>query len=353
MMKTLLFFFFTFFFFTAFAQSGRGSLTFFSDQGAAFIVYINGVQQNKGPQSRVTISGLTQPFYHVKIDFINSRNQSFEKKNVTAADGDERMMSVSYKVRTEQTGKSRLVFYSMLPPSSSKINQETVLKGSTQPDVLINPSDGKPEVSSNEKKATEKKAILSNVSGATISINSNKDLNKAIAKRQDEPKKNEPQKHVEEKRVTNKETVTQQPVKTEKPLTQEKRAEEKPKPDATAAKQGEEVIAPDKKPNAVIERKCNDWPMMTEEFENAKKPILDANTDEKRLAKAKEMAADNCLLVSQISQVASLFSLEKNKLNFVTLAYSATIDKPNFHRLRKLFKDEGIIKQFDSFMKAK
>lgn len=342
-MKKLLFLIFSILSFSSFAQPGTGSLTFFSDQGAAFIVYVNGVKQNSGPQSRVLITGLTQPYYSVKIEFANSQYKPLEKKNVIAADGDERLMSVSYKVRTEQGGKSRLVFYAMLPANSVASDIGTRLKSNSTEE------DKQSAVSENKNQQAENKTILSNVSGATISME--KSDAKKTAEKTEEPKKIE---HT--KTLPAKPKIEAQ--KEDKNITPKKKEDSKIKIDSPGSqaesKSEKDIKSKTKKTNAVAsDRKCNDWPMMTQEFEKAKKPIQDATSDDKRLLRAKEMSAVNCLLVSQISQVASLFSTEKAKLDYVTSAYYATIDKPNFSRLRKLFKEESIIKQFDAFMSSR
>lgn len=330
MLKTLLFFLFLFPS-LIFAQDFQSSLIFSSDQGDAFTVYLNGKQQNPGPQSKVTIHGLELPYYDVRIVFQGSSIQPLERKNVSAADSDDRPMQVTYKVRREKSGKSKLSFYAMLPPVSVKspdvaevveVKADKVIKGPEEPSV---------------------KAILSNVSGATVSLPKTDSVvrNTKISSALDEPQDVQPVPAVENKPATPRTVPVASTKKAERvspTVKNEKQIKSNPPPSS-------EVLPPLKK--------CNDWPMMKEEFQKIKLQVSEFREESSRLEKAKALSSSNCLLVSQVAEIAGLFVKEPARLQFVKHAYSFTIDRPNYNRLKKLFTETGSVREFEKFLQSR
>jgi hypothetical protein len=92
---------------------------------------------------------------------------------------------------------------------------------------------------------------------------------------------------------------------------------------------------------------------MKEEFQKIRQQVIEAKDESARLAKAKAVSAANCLLVSQVGELATELSTDAKKLEFVTYAYSATIDRPNFERLAKIFSDASSIKNFEKFLQSR
>ena len=317
----------------SFAQTYKGTLVFSSDQGDAFFVFLNGVKQNNGAQSKVTIDGLDLPYYDVRIEFLNSAVQPLEKKNVTVADSDDRPMQVTYKIRKDKSGKAKLNFYAMLPPVYTTTAE------------VVQSSHIEPEMPQNKPVSADSKTLLTNVSGATVSI----------------PKKDSSAEKKDSSAILNKGIVSK---KTEAPVTLKDQKATTSKPLPGPKKQAPLKVTPvaktpvqaATKPVGEPERplkKCNDWPMMKEEFQKIKLSVMEVKDETLRLKKAKSMSSDNCLLVSQVSEVAVLFTRETTKLDFVKFAYASTIDRPNFDRLKKLFADQANIRDFEKFLQAR
>lgn len=314
MMTRVFFLIITVFFFApVFAQNS--SATFFSDDGNAFILFIDGVQQNKGAQTRVKVNNLAGPYHSVKIVFAQSSIQPLEKKNVSVVDSDQRPASVAYKIKKDKNGKARMSFYSMLPPEPPGSNTTEIPpapeESTAQPAATVTP----------QETPTENKAILSNVSGAKISLPEKK-------------QEGEKAKVVAAVKNDEKPSPAKTNIKTDKPAT----------PVATTPTPAK---APIKKYEAGPDKKCNDWPMMKEEFLKVKAPVADAKDDKRRLQAARKLINENCLLVSQVSEIAQLFEDHENRFAFLVYAHGAVIDKPNFGRLKALFKQPDYQNQFE------
>ena len=318
---------------SVFAQDFAGTLVFSADNGDAFFVYLNGKKQNAGAQSNVTIHGLELPYYDVRIEFLNSSVKPLEKKNISVADSDDRPMMVTYKIRKDKSGKARLSFYAMLPPVSTKTLQVAQVSEKTENETI------------NKKPASpNSKTLLTNVSGATVSIPANDSL-------------------TEKKEKIN---IQQSGVGVNKPVPVVKAEPKKVEvtTPATPVNKTEPVVSSDSKkvagapvkadtPTELPLKKCNDWPMMKEEFQKIKQQVEEAKDEPSRLAKSKTLSSANCLLVSQVSEIAVLFAKETTRLNFVKHAYLSTIDRPNFDRLKKLFTEPAAAKEFEKFLQAR
>jgi len=62
------------------------------------------------------------------------------------------------------------------------------------------------------------------------------------------------------------------------------------------------------------------------------------NIESKRLAKAKRVAFNNCLLTKQVRDVVALFNFENNRVEFAKFAYKFVSDKENYALLLDSFK---------------
>ncbi len=310
------------------AQNFKSTLVFSAEQGDAFFVYLNGEKKNAAAQANVTVHGLDQPYYDVRIEFLNSTISPIERKNVAAADSDDKPMQVTYKVRKDKSGKARLSFYAMLPPVSTVGSVASTTEQKTAP-VKEKPDTG------------VTKTLLSNVSGATISFPGKEDVklvkDTLVRAEKTSPEKVEP---------LVKKTVVKPVVSAAKT------------PSVTAAKKELPVKTNEVNKDQTVSnlpplKKCNDWPLMKEEFQKIKEQINGTKDEAGKLSKAKSLSEANCLLVSQLGEIASVFISDTNKLGFIMHAYSATIDRPNFERLRKLFTDPAVIKNFDKFLQSR
>ncbi|HRN91594.1 MAG TPA: DUF4476 domain-containing protein [Ferruginibacter sp.] len=360
-----------------------GSLIIVSEQGDPFYLYLNGQKMNDTAVTKIRLDGLSGEYYTVKADFKSSAIQAITKR-LYLMDDNFKMSDATYRIRKDKSGKARFVFFSMQTPNH-QYKPEAGMKV-----IYFNRQDNEPASEMNpasEKEKTpegkrEENSILTNVKGATVSVpNTKAPETKAPAKKAETPT---PQKEInqpeaakekpknvsvadkaEVKKEVKSETAPAAKKEVKPAAAKEAKAEVKKevKSEAApvvkkevkpaAAKEAKAEVKKEDKAEAYPSKKCNDWPMMKADFLNARKSVEDAKTDKQKLAKAKEMAAANCLLVSQISDVSALITDEKMKLEFVQYAYGFTIDKNNYQRLEKLFTGADQIATFKKFYQSR
>jgi hypothetical protein len=362
-----------------------GSLIIISEQGDPFYLYLNGQKMNDTAITKIRLDGLSGEYYTVKADFKSSAIQPITKR-LYLMDDNFKMSDATYRIRKDKSGKARFVFFSMQTPNH-QYKPEAGMKV-----IYFNRQDAAPASEMNPASETDKtpegkrteNSILTNVKGATVSVpNTKAPETKAPAKKAETPT---PQKEInqpetakekpknvsvadkaekEVKKEVNKETAPVAKKEVKPAAAKEAKAEVKKevksetapaakkdvKPAAT--KEAKAEVKKVDKAEAYPSKKCNDWPMMKADFLNARKSVEDAKTDKLKLAKAKEMATANCLLVSQISDVSALITDEKMKLEFVQYAYGFTIDKNNYQRLEKLFTGADHITAFKKFYQSR
>ena len=86
-------------------------------------------------------------------------------------------------------------------------------------------------------------------------------------------------------------------------------------------------------------KKCTGWPVAKDDFDKAKTVVFAANSEDLKLKEAKTVAAANCLMVSQVSELAELLKSENARISFIKFAYAFTIDRQNYSKLKLSLKD--------------
>lgn len=332
-----------------------GSLIIVSEQGDPFYLYLNGQKMNDTAVTKIRLDGLSGEYYTVKADFKSSAIQAITKR-LYLMDDNFKMSDATYRIRKDKSGKARFVFFSMQTPNH-QYKPEAGMKviyfnrQDNEPTSEMNPASEKEKTPEGKR---EENSILTNVKGATVSVpNTKAPETKAPAKKAETPT---PQKEINQpeaakEKPKNVSVADKAEVKKEVKSETAPAAKKEVKP--AAAKEAKAEVKKQDKAEAYPSKKCNDWPMMKADFLNARKSVEDAKTDKQKLAKAKEMAAANCLLVSQISDVSALITDEKMKLEFVQYAYGFTIDKNNYQRLEKLFTGADQIATFKKFYQSR
>ena len=107
------------------------------------------------------------------------------------------------------------------------------------------------------------------------------------------------------------------------------------------------AVKPDSHKSTAV-KKCNGWPLVKDDFDKLKLQVAEARNESAKLKAAKNIAAGNCLLVSQILQICSLFPSEVAKLEFAEYVYQYTLDRQNFSRLKELFKESSLRSKIDN-----
>ena len=109
-MKTILLFFFLS---ACFIASSQTNLSIFNNSGQRFYVILNGIKQNSMPQTNVSVSGIKDGGYSVKLIFEDGKTPDIDKNFFIDAPSD-----ITTKVVFKK-GKGKLQLVSMLPTSGS------------------------------------------------------------------------------------------------------------------------------------------------------------------------------------------------------------------------------------------
>jgi len=93
------------------------------------------------------------------------------------------------------------------------------------------------------------------------------------------------------------------------------------------------------------------WPMSNNDFEGAKKSIRSKSFEDSKLSVAKQIINSNCLTSGQVRTIMSLFSFEDTKLDFAKYAYGYTYDLSNYYKVNDAFEFESSIDELDGYIK--
>ncbi len=93
-------------------------------------------------------------------------------------------------------------------------------------------------------------------------------------------------------------------------------------------------------------------PMSVMDFENAKRTIASKDFEDSKLTIAKQIINSNCLLSSQVKQIAVLFDFEDTKLDFAKYAYNRTYDIGNYYMINDIFDFESSIDELNNYINA-
>jgi hypothetical protein len=94
-------------------------------------------------------------------------------------------------------------------------------------------------------------------------------------------------------------------------------------------------------------------PMAAASFTAAKSAIVPAASEVSKLKVAKQIAQNNCLSPTQITDVMQMLALDGSKLDFTKFAYDHTSDKSNYTNVSNGFSSEATKKELSNFIESK
>lgn len=381
------------------AQSINGRLTVFNTGNDRFTVFLNGVQKNNQPQSKVEINGLLDLFYNVKIVFENPALHSISRSNVAVSDGDDNLMDVQYKL-SKGAEQYKLRFYSMNPlheTNATQVHQnqipeellsETIRKGAlsviadegdnfflyigTQQINTVAQSKIRVEgleqlyypvriVFANSKIGSIQKSNLSvsdgddNLMDVTYKVtrSSNASRLRFYSMNPVRPSASVvPGTYVYSWGSQTRPVFVEPQPRKVRPAelvvvavepTPEKQPEpaEPPKPVVADA-----AIAAPEKSNFIREPDnwtcSNEWPMWKLDFQQVKTKMTAMKSVAEKMTQTDQVIANNCLNTDQVVELARLFESESDRLTWVKKAFPRTIDYKNYNRAASLFTGNNL-----------
>lgn len=93
--------------------------------------------------------------------------------------------------------------------------------------------------------------------------------------------------------------------------------------------------------------------MENQDFLNAKKSINSKSFASSKMTLALQILKMNCLSVTQVKEMANLFSFEDDKLEFVKAAYDKTTNKESYYLVNDVFRFSQSIEQLNNYLNKK
>jgi hypothetical protein len=278
----------------AMAQQPTGDLTIFSEDGDKFFLILNGQRQNNAAQTNVRIEDLNQPYYSAKIIF-EDKGLGEISKNIAIADpSTNAMMDVTYKIKKDGSGKTKLRYFSAIPPVQNYV---------APADVYVMHYGGAPASSTVTEQTTTTTTGTTGTMGANVNVNG---VNVGVSI-------NDPYANGTVTQTTTTTTTT------------------------TTNGYSEQSHSEEHHHSGYHKAGGDCYPMNSNDFEAAKKTIADATYAETMLSTAKSIIASNCLSAEQVVQICNIFSFEDSKLEFAKAAYSRTTDRNNYFKVVNAF----------------
>lgn len=285
--------------------SQTAEVVIFSQDGERFWVVIDGTLQNEEPMPRVQVGGLSKELYRVKIIFEDEKIPDIDR-TISTRDIDEKMVNTTYRIFQRRRG------YAMWPHSWEEVppaqaGQQTIslqTEGlSGRPERPRPPAVQHPEVSTQETVVISQSVTIKLPDGTTISYAPGAVIDAGLL----------------EFEVSGEVTASPE------------HARPRPRPE------------PDPDPEPVYNLPgyrgpigCS-WPMDDSAFNRAKSRIGNQSFESDMLDMAKQVASNNCLLVSQVVEIVELFGFESSRLEFAKFAYKYTYDLGNYYEVNDAF----------------
>lgn len=287
-----------------FAQQKTGNLTIFSEDGDKFYLVLNGEKQNNTPQSNLRLEELPQPYYNAKIVFEDANLAPISKNALMIASADNVMMDVTYKIKKDKAGKTKLNYYSAIEVQRDFIPPAGVCVYRYGAPSQVRVSNGT-ILTTTTTTTTTNDAVVANVNAPGISMN----------------------------------------IAINDPLMQTSTT-------TTTTSSSYSNSNSNSNHNESRNGGCSGWPMNSSDFSAALKTIGNSSFDETKLTTAKSIASKNCLSADQVVKICNLFSFEDSKLAFAKHAYKYTTDKKNYFKVNDVFSFSGSKEELSKFVEG-
>ncbi|MBE9467530.1 MAG: DUF4476 domain-containing protein [Bacteroidetes bacterium] len=368
------------------ANAQKSNLIFFTEKGEAFTLFLNGVKQNKTPQTNVRTVNLTQQNYHAKVVFKN-RHFGQVSKNIFFNKGKE----TSYVIKRNKNGTYAFIFRGETPVSrnsecatarsNSKSSNASASRGNSRNSrASASGRNSRNSASSSARSSSSRNSALPSSSSSTIhygettrssssgergNVNSvnNVSGNEANcnAKARKVSNENSPRASSKVSRGNN-EVDFNLKVNDDNVATKEAPSDKisytttTTTTTTTSTNSGNSNTTEDSnerkyETNYNDEPKC-DSPMKQSDFISAKKTISSKSFEESKLKIAKQITASNCLLASQIKEIMRIFEFENTRLKYAKYSYEYTYDVGNYFKVNDAFEYESSIDKLDEFINS-
>ena len=320
----------------------NSNLVFFSQEGEAFWVVLNGLKQNENPETNVKIAGITPTSYKAKIIFQDNTLGELTK-NIYLDPGFEMTFNIRKKKQTavgnkfKSVGKTMAKDLNMKEPENKTVELYVMKLQSKNPLATTPPPPVQQQTVVKYTPApppTTQTVVVQEQTTTTISGHPQHSENVSVGMNVGAPglsvnvdiHDGHGHGHSHQELTTSTTTI----IHTEGNTTN------------TA------YVMPGY--NGPVG--CP-YPMSDNDFSGVRNSISSKDFEDSKKTMAKQVIASNCLLSSQVRDVMNLFDFEDTKLEIAKYAYGYTYDLGNYYKVNDAFDFEMSIDELNAYINAR
>lgn len=314
---TFLFFFLLLHGFVSQAQV-KSTLTVFSKEGEKFWVIKNGVKQNAEPQTSVSLSGISENNFKIKV-LIDDESLSSVDQAIYREDVDGNVCNITCELKKNRKGKYTLGVVEWVPVSAGSSEEtEPVQKPVPTPNNPVQNPVNQP---------------VKNAEGLGMNINL--------------------QMNPEGVSMNTSTTVTTTTTTVSHGTMISEGGEIQRPPVNAGGKRPPQTKPQDKvKPNQPTSQSC-DAPMSPADFSEGKALVSKTSFSSEKMNVAKQFTQAGCMTVAQIKEIMALFSFEGDKLEYVKYAYDYCFDPRKYYLVNEGFNFSSSKDDLNAFLNSR
>jgi len=347
-----------------FAQSSN--LIIFSDQGEAFTMYLNGVQQNQNPLANVKANDLNADFYKVRLSFNNKSIPTMNKSvwfetpgmeytfNITQKNnGKYALRPVSQTAITESSDNSTISESDYETPGTT--TSEQAESWETEP-TGENPLPEKPQINVNMT-GTSMDVNVDDENGEQVDVNINFDVDENISTQttttttsSGNPDGMHVNMDVNESEMGENIQINMS-IQGSGTQTSTSTTTTTTSTNAGSTEYYETMV--NEESETIHESGNCQSPMTSFDFNDAKTAIEEKTFDDSKTTLAKQITRANCLTSEQIKDIMNVLDYEDSRLEYAKFAYDFVYDPNNYYKVNSAFEFELTIEELEEFLENK
>ena len=304
-------------------SQNKMNLVIFSEDGDPFYAFINGVKQNASPETNVKFTGLS-PNISLRIEFENKALPQL-KQTTSLEAGFEHTM----RIKRDMKKQLKLRYFGQVPLSESVAGINTVAYHTADDQSSYNTASGsEPATNYNSSSTTVSTTNQSNSSATNpgnVSVNINMggvgiDMN-----------------------VSDMDANTQVNSTTSSTVTNSSSSNGSYSNNSSTQNTQSTNSSPKNPETCKFAMNATSFAKMKESIQS--KPFSDT-----KMSTAKVATKNTCLSVSQVKEIAKLFSMDDDKLTYAKYAYTYCIDKANYYQVSDVFSFSSTTEELNAFL---
>ena len=327
----------------------RTDVTFFSEFGESFTVYVDGVKMNETPAANVKAESLNKDFFQVRVDFEDQSLPDF-----TANGGAQLGNSNTLIIKRNRKGKFVLRMQSVTPISEAITMEEDVPPPPP-------PAPAKPTQSAQPASPSRTAVTMTVDAPSTTSTSTTTTTTTTTVKSPETEEKVDIKMEVPGVGVTISMDGTSIDMDVEESETTTTTTTTTITSSETTMTTDTEVVevgnAKLTKPAPAIpgyngQIGC-DWPMTDGDLDAMKRSISSKDFEDSKFTIAKQATRSKCLKAEQVAEIMKLFDFEETKLDYAKYAYDYTYDQDNYYLVNDSFEFEFTIDELNEYLENK